>query len=248
MQDLLASRDLARVARVVEAAARALHGWQARAADESARELWLLISRADPMQSGGTVADRAGEDGAGLVPPRPSAGGHRRGGSGGRRVVAHHPARGRPGAASYLAHGRRDSPARAEIGSATSRRASIFSSRETREAGEDACRAAARRAGAAADARDAATGSRSASRRSRPRSGPLDVEMTCSGRLEMDSHGVVIDLIGADPRTLAELLADLEARSARRRATIGIGPRSAASTARMAWPPAIRGRARRWRG
>ncbi len=35
--------------------------------------------------------------------------------------------------------------------------------------------------------------------------------MTCSGRLEMDSHGVVIDLIGADPRILAELLADLEA-------------------------------------
>ena len=56
---------------------------------------------------------------------------------------------------------------------------------------------------------DAVQTSRVSPIKSRP--GPLDVAMTCSGRLEMDAQGVVIDLIGADERTLAELLADLEA-------------------------------------
>ena len=51
VQDAASWRNLASIARIVEAAAHALHAWQARAADESARELWLLISRTDPMQS-----------------------------------------------------------------------------------------------------------------------------------------------------------------------------------------------------
>jgi protein subunit release factor A len=201
MQDPSPWRDLARVARVVEAAARALHGWQARAADESARELWLLISRADPMQSAESwLIELAKMElawcrrvhlHAAIVAAEAADGEW-------SRIILHVEG---PGAASYL--GMEEGLHRLVQTSGPDLKARVdLLSRETPAATE------------AAEAADAAHATRETPFRISPikaRSGPLDVSMTCSGRLEMDSHGVVIDLIGADPRTLAELLADLEA-------------------------------------
>jgi ATP-dependent Clp protease ATP-binding subunit ClpC len=201
MQETSPWRDLARAARIVEAAARALHGWQARAADESARELWLLISRADPMQSAESwLIELAKMElawcrrvhlHAAIVAAEAAEGEW-------SRIILHVEG---PGAASYLAMEEGLHRLVQKSGPDLKARVDLLS-RETGAAAE---------AVAAADATDAAREPAFRIAPIKTRSGPLDVEMTCSGRLEMDSHGVVIDLIGADPRTLAALLADLEA-------------------------------------
>jgi len=201
MQDESPWRNLAAIARIVEAAAGALHGWQARAADESARELWLLISRADAMQSAESwLIELAKMELAwcrrvhlhAAVVAAEAADGEW------SRIILHVEG---PGAASYLA---------AEEGV---HRLVQKTDPDLRARVELLLRdPLPREALAATDAPAPASAARPARVSAiKTRPGPLDVSMTCSGRLEMDSHGVVIDLIGADPRTLAELLADLEA-------------------------------------
>lgn len=188
MQDSASWRNLAGIARVVEASAQALHGWQARADDESARELWVLISRSDPMQSAESwLLELAQMElawcrrvhlHASVVAAEVADGEW-------SRIILHVEG---PGAASYL--GMEEGVHRLVPKSGPDLRARVdLLPRET--------------------AAEAAQPSRVSSIKTRP--GPLDVKMTCSGRLEMDAQGVVIDLIGADPRVLAELLADLEA-------------------------------------
>jgi ATP-dependent Clp protease ATP-binding subunit ClpC len=203
LQSGAATKDLKSLARQVEAAAGALREWNDRSIDEGPHDVWLLIERADALQpSEPWLSELAQMELAWCRRVRLEA-----------TVVAcelldREPSRivihvEGPGAGAWLAAEEGVHRRVRKTGSDLKARIEVVRRR--------------RQAAAAAMRARVLTG--------RPRTGPLDLSITCSGRLEMPASGLTIELLGSDPDTLAEVLADLEAHREG-------GPRDRSSVAR----------------
>jgi ATP-dependent Clp protease ATP-binding subunit ClpC len=180
--------DLKTLARSVEAAAAALAQWTRRIAEEGDRAIWLLIERMDPFQpveawlSELTQMELAWCRRLDLT----------------AAIIACELADGElsrvilevegPGAASYLACEEGVHRRVRRIGSDLKARIEVIAKR----AGDQPATQAVVR--------------------TKSRRGPFGIALSCSARLELSATGQIFELMGGDPRALADLVASLEAR------------------------------------
>jgi ATP-dependent Clp protease ATP-binding subunit ClpC len=189
MQDAIGSRDVTRLARQVEAAAHALRQWQDRVLEEGARDVWLSIERTDSLQTDSVeswLSELAQMELAWCRRMHLDA-----------SVVACEFVDGAlsrivlqaegPGAAAYLAVEEGLHRRVRKVGAALKARVEIIPRREDAQPAEVAIA------------------------RMKERPGPLGLSLSCSGRIEIARSGLIVELMGSDPNTIASALTDLNA-------------------------------------
>jgi ATP-dependent Clp protease ATP-binding subunit ClpC len=186
LQDAIASRDVTRLARQVEQAAHALRQWQDRVLEDGARDVWLSIERTDSLQTesiASWLSELAHMELAWCrrLHLEPA-------------VVACELIDGElarillqvegPGAAAYLAVEEGLHRRIRKVGAPLKARVEIIPRREEPH---------------------------TAIARIKERPGPLGLSLTCAGRIEIAGSGLMVELMGSDPETIAAALGDLRA-------------------------------------
>jgi ATP-dependent Clp protease ATP-binding subunit ClpA len=189
MADPIASRDVTRLARQVEAAAHALRQWQDRVLEEGARDVWLSIERTDSLQTESVASWLSELAQMELAWCRRL---HLDASIAACELIDGELARivlqvEGPGAAAYLAV-------------------------------EEGLHRRVRKVGAPLKAwveivprRDDAPPAEVVVARMKERAGPMGLSLSCSGRIEIAHSGLIVELMGGDPDTIAAALADLQA-------------------------------------